>query len=305
MSVHAAYLAVVIIWSTTPLGIVWSSESVSPTLAVLMRMVIALTLGVLLIKFGKINLPWHNKAKRVYCYSAIGIYGGMLLSYFSARYIPSGTISLMFGLAPIMSGLLGQKILNERKFGLARQLSLVIALIGLALACSDNFSVDGQSWIGLVFILMAVFFFSLSGVLVKSVEIEIHPAATTVGALSVCLPMFVVTWLLVDGTLPVEQWQARSLWAIVYLGVFGSFIGFVAYYYVLQKLNASTVALVTMMTPVFALTLGAVLNNENISMMLVIGAALIMLGLSFYHWGDNILKYISKKKADSKAIRLN
>jgi len=39
MPVSAAYLAVILIWSTTPLGIVWSSESVSPTLAVLLRYV--------------------------------------------------------------------------------------------------------------------------------------------------------------------------------------------------------------------------------------------------------------------------
>ena len=41
MSVIIAYLIVVLIWSTTPLGIVWSSESVSPTLAVTSRMLIA------------------------------------------------------------------------------------------------------------------------------------------------------------------------------------------------------------------------------------------------------------------------
>ena len=45
MSLAAAYLAVILIWSTTPLGIVWSSESVSPSLALLLRMVIALVLG--------------------------------------------------------------------------------------------------------------------------------------------------------------------------------------------------------------------------------------------------------------------
>ncbi|NQY64236.1 MAG: DMT family transporter [Alteromonadaceae bacterium] len=301
MSVHGAYLAVVIIWSTTPLGIVWSSESVSPTLAVLMRMVIAVVLGGLLIKFGKIHLPWHNKAKRVYCYSGLGIYGGMLFSYLAASSVPSGMMSLMFGLSPIISGILGQKILNERKFGLARQCALMIALIGLALACSDNLSIDSQNGMGLILILLAVFFFSLSGVLVKSVHLEIHleihPVATTFGALSVCVPLFFFTWLITDGTLPVEQWHARSIWAILYLGVFGSLIGFVAYFYVLQKLSVSTTALITMMTPVFALILGSVLNNEIISIRLMIGAVLIMLGLFFYHFGEKFLLNRAKMKA--------
>jgi len=297
MSVRAAYFAVVLIWSTTPLGIVWSSESVNPTLAVLLRMMIAMFFGLLLINYGKIHLPWHKKAVRVYGYSGIGIYGGMIFSYAAASTIPSGMMSLVFGLSPIISGLLAQKILNERKFGLARQGALVMALFGLGLACSDNFSLESQNGFGLLFILLAVFFFSLSGVLVKSVHLEIHPIATTVGALSVCVPLFFITWLLVDGTIPFEQWQARSIWAILYLGVFGSLIGFVAYFYVLQKLNASTVALVTMMTPVFALTLGALFNNEVISLRLFIGAIFIMLGLAFYHWGD---KFLQERKLNHK-----
>jgi len=299
MSVRAAYFAVVLIWSTTPLGIVWSSESVSPTLAVLLRMMIAMFFGLLLINYGKIHLPWHKKAVRVYGYSGIGIYGGMIFSYAAASTIPSGMMSLVFGLSPIISGLLAQKILNERKFGLARQGALVMALFGLSLACSDNFSLESQNGFGLLFILLAVFFFSLSGVLVKSVHLEIHPIATTVGALSVCVPLFLITWLLIDGTIPFEQWQARSIWAILYLGVFGSLIGFVAYFYVLQKLNASTVALVTMMTPVFALTLGALFNNEVISLKLFIGAIFIMLGLAFYHWGD---KFLQKRKLNHKKV---
>ena len=41
MQVSIAYLVVLLIWSTTPLGIVWSSESINPTMAVLLRMLIA------------------------------------------------------------------------------------------------------------------------------------------------------------------------------------------------------------------------------------------------------------------------
>lgn len=289
MSVIIAYLIVVLIWSTTPLAIVWSSESVSPTFAVLMRMVIALIIGGVILRLTKTPLPRDPRALRLYAYSGGGVFSGMLLAYFAAGYITSGMMSLIFGLAPIISGLLAQKILAEPKFSRVKKLSFVVSLIGLAIACSDSLSLKPGNAIGLVLILVSVFFFSLSGVMVKSIDINIHPMATTMGALSFATPLFGLSWLITDGSLAVELWRARSLWAIVYLGVFGSLIGFIAYYYVLQKLPASTVSLITLITPVFALTLGNFLNDEVVSDKLAIGALAVISGLTLYLWGDKLL----------------
>jgi len=169
-----------------------------------------------------------------------------------------------------------------------RQLAMLLALIGLGIVCADSFSLKENGILGLVFILLAVFFFSLSAVLVKSIHLVIHPLATTVGALSVSLPLFFLSWLILDGTIPIEQWQARSIWSTIYLGIFGSLIGFYAYFYVLQKLSASTVTLITLVTPIVALQLGTILNNEHISMTLIYGAVCVLLGLSLYHWGEKI-----------------
>lgn len=288
MSISIAYLAVILVWSTTPLGIVWSSDSVHPTMAVLLRMVIALVLGGIIIMLYKIPFSASAKAIRVYCYSAIGIFGGMMFSYMAAGYITSGLMSLSFGSAPIVSALLGQKILNEAKFTAIKKVAMLLSFSGLAIVCMDTISLKGDMVLGLVYIAFAVFFFSISGVLVKSVQVAMHPMATTVGALAVSIPLFTITWLLMDGTIPYQQWQPRAIWAIVYLGVFGSFIGFVAYFYVLQKLSASTVALVTMITPILALSLGALLNNEPISFNILLGASIVLIGLFFYNWGDKL-----------------
>lgn len=284
MPVSVAYLAVVIIWSTTPLGIVWSSETVSPTLAVLLRMLIAIIPGMVILKLANINLPWSKQARKIYAYSCVGIFGGMLFSYLAAQYLASGMMSLIFGLSPIFSGVLAQKILDEPKFSRSKKLALAVALSGLFVVCFDSMSLSENSVIGIAFILLGVFFFSLSGVMVKSVAIDIHPLATTVGALTFSVPLFAIVWFLIDGTLPYQEWHARSIWAILYLGIFGSLVGFLAYFFILQKLRASTVALITMMTPVFALYLGAVLNNETVSLHLIFGALLVMCGLALYQW---------------------
>ena len=303
MSVPAAYVAVVLIWSTTPLGIVWSSETVHPTMAVLLRMVIAAILGLILLKVNKLSLPVNKQTIKLYSASALGIVGGMLLAYMAARYLTSGLMSLIFGLSPVFSGLLSQKILKEPKFSWVRKSAMLVSLTGLTIVCSDSLSLADQSPLGLILILFAVFFFSLSAVLVKSVKVAIHPMATTVGALLVSLPFFTLAWILLDGSLPVHEWQPRSLWTILYLGIFGSLIGFIAYFYVLQKLSASTVTLITMITPVVALSLGAYLNDELISINLVIGAVFVMAGLAIYNWGEKFFlakKQLSAVKAMTK-----
>ncbi|MCL2913483.1 DMT family transporter [Shewanella corallii] len=289
-----AFILGVIIWSTTPLGIVWSSESVHPTMAVLLRMLIALALGFVIILCTRIRLPMNSQALKLYAFSTIGMVGGMLLSYFAARYIGSGTISLIFGLAPIISGLLAQKILGEPAFSKVRLLAFAVAFLGLGVVCFDRLGTGDNAWVGIGLILGAVSLFSLSAVLVKTVNVSIHPLASTVGTLSMSTPLFALAWVVFDGTLPVETWQAKSLYAIIYLGIIGSLVASVAYFYILQHLRASTVTLVTLITPAFAMMLGALLNGESITANLLIGAGLVLSGLSLYQFGEKC-RWLSAK----------
>lgn len=294
MQVPVAYLAVLLIWSTTPLGIVWSSETINPTMAVLLRMLIAVVLGSVIIIISKIEFPWHKQAIRLYSFSALGIFGGMSFSYLAAGYLSSGVLSLAFGLAPVFSAILARRILAEPKISTVRKLSMLLSFIGLALVCADKFSLKGDSIYGLGFILTAVFLFSLSGVLVKSISLAIHPLSTTVGALTVSLPLFIGNWLLLDGSLNISDWEMRSVWATIYLGVFGSLIGFFAYFFVLQKLTASTVALITLITPVIALSLGVIFNGEVVTSTILLGAVLVISGLAIYHWGELIVSKLQR-----------
>ncbi|MFY8325444.1 DMT family transporter [Pseudoalteromonas sp. ZZD1] len=286
MNVKVSYLFMVLIWSTTPLGIVFSSETVAPTLAVLMRMLIGLVLAAFVVSIANIRIPWHRRACFLYGYSSIGIYGGMLLSYMAAKTVPSGLISLTFGLAPILSGLLAQRLLNEPKFSTVKIIALAFALLGLYLVSERHIQGSLMQMQGLLYVLLAVCFFSLSGVMIKRVKIAIHPMATTFGALIFVTPLFFVTWWLLDGELNSALWSAKSLWSIVYLGVFGSLIGALAYFHVLQKLAASTVALTTLITPSFAIALGAWLNNEPVDLQLIIGAVIILLSLAVFQFGE-------------------
>lgn len=285
MSVVVAYLTVILVWATTPLGMAWSNETVHPTMAVLLRMLIATLLGLIIIKVWRVPLLFSRQAIKLYCFSSIGIFGGMFSSYMAVQYITTGMVSLVFGMSPIITGVLALYYLNEAKISKVKLLAISIAFVGLSFVFIDSLALSEDSWIGILLIMLGVTLFSYSAVLVKSVDINIHPAATTVGTLLFALPCYITAWVIADGSLPIEQWSVKSLSAIFYLGIFGSLIGFVCYFYILQKLTTSTVSLITMITPVIAILLGSWLNNEIVTMNVVFGAGAIILGLAIYQRG--------------------
>ncbi|BBN80901.1 membrane protein [Pseudoalteromonas sp. A25] len=269
-----------------------------PLLSVLLRMMIALLLAGLVIAISNTRVPWNRRACKLYLYSALGILGGMSLSYLAAQTVPSGVISLIFGLAPILSGLLAQKLLGEAKFTPVKLIALLLALFGLYLICSSQIQQLNLAPIGLGYVLLAVCCFSLSGVLIKRIKVAIHPMATTFGALLFVTPMFAVLWMIFDGTVAIDTWQAKSIWATLYLGVIGSLLGFLAYFHVLQKLSASTVALTTLITPGFAITFGAWLNNEQLTASLLTGAAIIIASLALFQFGERVSLLLKKSKVE-------
>jgi drug/metabolite transporter (DMT)-like permease len=66
-------------------------------------------------------------------------------------------------------------------------------------------------------------------------------------------------------------------------------IGIVLFYYVLKRLEASSIALVTLVTPVLALMLGAWLAGEHVSSRVWLASAVILSGLAMHQWADRWL----------------
>jgi drug/metabolite transporter (DMT)-like permease len=106
--------------------------------------------------------------------------------------------------------------------------------------------------------------------------------AQTTGALAVTVPLSGISLLLL-GDWP-AQIPTRSALAMLYLGVFGSAIGFSLYYHLIKRMEAGRVALITLITPVTALVLGMTLNSERLTLKIVAGSMLILLGLALYEW---------------------
>lgn len=295
MAVLIGYLLVVLIWATTPLAIQWSNESLSFASAVLARMSLALVLALVGNFLLGRTLFGRPGVWRVYLAAALGIFPNMPLVYWSAQFIPSGLIAIVFAMSPFMTGVMTWLILRENPFSRRRLLALLLAVIGLVIIFQQQLQLDVQSAYGVAGIFGSSIVFSLSSVWLKSLDTKVPAFEQTTGALLFAMPGLILVWWLVDASLP-NTVSVKSFGAVVYLAVMGSLAGFTLFFYILQKMSPSAVSLITLVTPVLALLLGATVAGETISFSVIIGTALVLLALLFYvdwsfgHWFEHSLQ---------------
>ena len=295
MSIPISYLSVIFIWSTTPLAIQWSGNEAGFALGVAARMVIGLAALMLLLRVMKIGFPWHLRARRIYLIGGVSLYAAMSLVYWAAQNIPSGWISVVFGLSPIITSVLARLILKDSTLTAMRLFGMTLGFLGLLLVFVEGISISAMAMLGIAATVASAFTQSLGAVLLKQQQPRQHPIAITAGSIAVALPLFIMNVLMTSGIELPDQISLRSMLAISYLGLVGSALGFPLYFYLLKNMNPERVAIITLITPVTALLLGAGLNDELISDKVWTGTGLIITGLAIYEYGK-YLPHVRKWK---------
>lgn len=299
MPTGLAYLIVVLVWASTPLAIKWSAEAGAPIGSVMLRMGLALVAGALILLVLRSGVRLDRRALASYAAAVPGVFGAMALSYHASQFLPSGLLSVMFGMAPLISGFILQALPGSTRLRRWHWIGCGLGVAGLAVVFADSLTLGGGAQVlALAMMLSAVTLFSASGIAVQRVAAGLDPLQQTVGALAGSMPCFLVLWLASGEPLMIPL-SPRGLWAVLYLALFGSLIGFLCYYLILSRLHAASVALVTLITPVLALTLGMLLNQETPSPSMLLGALLILVALGAYLFGDRL----SRRRAAREAAR--
>ncbi len=284
MSLPAAYLGVILIWSTTPLAIQWSAQGAGFSFAVMARMAIGLAVSLVLLFTTRTAFPFTPAARRLYAVSGLSLFASMLLTYWGALHIPSGLISVIFGLSPLVTGVFAALWLAERTLTPLRIGGLGLALAGLWLIFGQPWPGGSHATLGTLAVVAGMALQALGLVWIKRLNVRISSLAITTGSLGVAVPCFVLAWAITDAAQLPATTTLRAVTAIVYLGVLGSVVGFTLYYYIIKHLNTGRIALIMLVTPVFALLLGQTLNRERIPAIGWAGIALIGASLLLYEW---------------------
>lgn len=283
MAIALGYIGVIVIWSTTPLTIKWSGESVGFLYGVSARMALALAVCLMIFALIRKTLPMNKSARQSYIAAGLPLYSAMFAVYWAAQYIPSGMISVLFGLTPLFTGVFSVYILKHNVFNRYSVLGMALGLGGLCVIFSRSLDIGENAVLGITATLIAVIIHSLSVVWVKRVSANTPPLAMTTGALIIACSLYFATWLIGGYSLPAEVPLQAGL-SIVYLAIFGSVCGALLFYYTLRKTSAAAMALLTLITPVTALIIGNQFNDEVIHLNTLIGTSMIITALLIYYW---------------------
>ncbi|EXE61313.1 MULTISPECIES: DMT family transporter [Acinetobacter calcoaceticus/baumannii complex] len=278
------YALLVFIWATTPLAIVWSVSDLHLMWALLLRFFIALPLAVIILLILRTPFPTHRQAVHSYIAGSFSLIGSQIFTYAATQYLSSGMIALMFGLAPIMAGLIGRFAFGQQLYKL-QWLGMAIAVSGLAIICLSGANQHVHPF-GIILMLISVFVYSFSIFWVKKVNAQIQPMAQATGSILVssifasCFIPFI--WQYAPTHLP----EAKSLFALIYTVLMASLVAMFCYFKLIQNIQATTLSLTTVITPMLAMMIGAALNHEQLSIMVFVGAFIILSGLFLYFYKD-------------------
>ncbi len=287
LSLGLAFLIVLIIWSTIPLAIKWSTTE-TPMGSAFLRMVFGCLFSVFVLGLTRSKLPLNKQAVTLYMFSSLSIFICMSLFYLAAQQIPSGWIAVLFGLSPLLTGLFSAFIEPDTKLTLVRFFGVMLGFAGLYLVFSAGLNLEDASLIGVLYCLLATTLSSIASVINRQLvnTANVSGLQATTGSIIASLPLFAIAaYFTQSGPIfSTNLLSEKALLSTIYLGVVATGIGFSLHYYLLKNITANRVALITLVTPIAALMIGSTIDNEPLVVEVWLGACLVCAGLLIYEF---------------------
>lgn len=271
-------------------------EGLPPLFLIAIRYVISGSILLLAARISGLAIPrgrqlWMTAACGVIC---IGVGNGFLA--IAETYIPSGLAALFYTTAPFwmvgVDGLLphGKRPLVTTVLGLLLGLSGVVYLIYPAAAGEG---IHGKTILGFLLLQISAIGWVLGSLLQKRVQSEAMPFVSgAVQQLAAGLAVFIPA--AVNEHLP-HHLSMRPIYAVAYLVIFGSIVGYSSFIYAMAKLPVAIVSIYTFVNPIVAVFLGWVFFRESFGTRGVTAMAIIFSGIA-------VVKRSESKKAPELAF---
>ncbi|SDR78391.1 Threonine/homoserine efflux transporter RhtA [Halopseudomonas sabulinigri] len=275
------YVTTVLIWGTTWIAISMQSGSVSVLVSVFYRFALAAgLLLVVLMLFGRLRRL--SRRDHGFCVlQGMCVFGFNFCCFYAANaYINSGLESVLFSLATVFNALNGVLFFRQR---LTRRL-LVANLLGfvgiLSLFWHDltGSSMSADVLLGIGLSLLGTYGFSLGNMIsVRHQARGLDLLSTNAYAMGYgALVMLTLAWL--TGASFGILWTPAYIGSLLYLALFGSVIGFAAYFALIGRIGAGPAAYATVMFPLIALGMSTLFEGYQWTGSAVLGLVLILLG---------------------------
>ncbi len=275
-----AFILLAVIWSSSFLWIKIAVQELSPFMMVAYRTLFGALVGLLAIVLTRTPLPRQRSV-----WIALAVLGltnvaiPFALITWGEQSIDSAVASILNATVPLFTFLIANVFLDDDRLTLPRILGLMIGFGGVIILLIKDLQPGSHNSIwGQAAVLLAAIFYAGSMVYarlktdrVPGLVRGILPlvSATTlswVGAAifegPIRLPVLPITWL-----------------AVIWLGVLGSGLAFILWYYLLQEVGPTRAALVTYTMPLGGVLLGVIFLKEPLSWNLALGGLLIVISV--------------------------
>ena len=281
--VIAAFAVIYVVWGSTYLAIRVAVETLPAFLSAGVRFTIAGGLMFALLALRGVTRPTQAQWRYALVTGTLMLVGGNGLVVWAERTLSSGFTALLVALAPVWFALLDW----GRPHGVRPQMKTIAGIIlgfaGVALlvkARGTNTGFDGQ-WAATFAIIGAGICWAGGSIYAKHNNAGGSPWMMA-AAQMICGGIGLLLVGVLVGEPMHTEWSrisGRSLAALGYLIVFGSWIGFTAYVWLLGVTTPARVSTYAYVNPVIAVLLGCALLGERVTVGMLGGAAVILLGV--------------------------
>jgi drug/metabolite transporter (DMT)-like permease len=270
-----AYAAICVIWGTTWLAIKIGLRGLPPLTGAGVRFVLAAVFLWALSRFvpGPRGTapPW-----RTIVVLAVTLFGGnYALTYYAETGLASGLVAVLFGTLPFFVFAIGALQLGER----VSAMTVVGALLALAGVAMISIGSDMHGSLPYVFAILGAAAISAYA----TVELKKFAASDPFLTLPPAMLLAGVTLTVAGALFEHPDWargtSVSSIGALLYLAVLGSGVAFYLNQWLLQRLETWVVGLSTLVVPVIAVAVGALVGGEAFGIKELGGAALVIVGM--------------------------
>ena len=204
-----------------------------------------------------------------------GSYGVL---YVAEQTVPSGVAAVLWAIFPLLMAGSGVFVLGER-MRVVQGLGFLVSFLGIVVVFAGDLGKSENGALGAALLLLLSPLVSAFGTtLVKKYgqstsSVLLNRNGMLFGALPLVIGAFAF-----ESPLQVA-WTLKGTLANLYLAVFGTALTFGTYFWLLQRVSASRLSLISYVTPVLAVVLGVVVGDGELSLALAIGTLLVVMGI--------------------------
>jgi len=273
------------IWSSSFLWIKIGVQEIGPMALVAFRMLFGALTAVIIGIYQKVEWPRDWKTWGIF--AILGPASLAIPIFFISwgeQTIDSTVASILNATVPLFTIVIAHFMLSDDKMTAQKTLGLLIGFAGVVtLLSKDLFASAHSSAIGQAAVILASIFYAGSAVFARKYTQHIK------GVVRGAMPLITSTiFMWIAGPLTEKPFEFPALpitWiAALWLGVLGSGIAIIMFYYLLHEIGPTRATMVTYLFPVGGVILGVIFLNEQLSWQLLVGTILIVTSLAVVNW---------------------